>query len=100
MSTSNNDTDDTDDQNCSPTSSDLTGDDEIDFQLDIMDGEDPSRPVTDDECGFDAHPPGPGPMPGTMRFVRTVDDTWAFIERGNLFGWIESSETISLDDVR
>jgi len=100
MSTSNNDTDDTDDQNCSPTSSGLTGDDEIDFQLDIVDCEDPSQPVSDDDHGFNAHPPGPGPMPGTMRFVRTVDDTWAFIERGNLFGWISADETINLDDVR
>jgi len=100
MSTNDSDTDPTNSHSQPPTSENLTGDDEIDFQLDIVDGEDPSRPVTDDENGFNVYPPGPGPLPGTMRFVRLVDDTWAFIESGNFGGWINAEETISLDDIR
>lgn len=100
MSTNDPDHDPTNSNSQSTTSEDLTGDDELDFQLDIVDGEDPGRPVTDDENGFNVYPPGPGPLPGTMRFVRNVDDTWAFIESGNFGGWISTKELISLDEVR
>jgi hypothetical protein len=100
MSTNNSDHDPTNSNSQPTTNEDLTGDDEIDFQLDIVDGEDPSRPVIDDRNEFNVYPPGAGPLPGTMRFVRLVDDTWAFIESGNFGGWINAEETISLDDVR
>jgi len=100
MSTNNSDHDLTNSNSQPPTNEDLTGDDEIDFQLDIVDGEDPSRPVIDDRNEFSVYPPGTGPLPGTMRFVRLVDDTWVFIESGNFGGWINAEETISLDDVR
>ena len=39
-------------------------------------------------------------MPGTMRFIKTIDDTWTFVERGNLGGWISAAKTISLEDAR
>ena len=93
---SNHDTD----ENRLPTTDKLTGNDEIDFQLDIVDGENPSRPVTDDGVEFNTYPPGPGPMPGTMRFIKTIDNTWTFIERGNFGGWISAAKTISLEDTR
>jgi hypothetical protein len=96
MSSNNPDRDPTNSNGHPPTN----GDDEIDFQLDIVDGEDPSLPVIDDGNEFNPYPAGPGPLPGTMRFVRFVDDTWAFIERGNFGGWINAEETISLADVR
>jgi hypothetical protein len=95
---SNNDSTNSDSQ---PTTNEVpTGNDEIDFQLDIVDGEDPSRPVTDDENEFNPYPSGPGPLPGSMRFARLIDDTWAFIEHGNVGGWISAEETISLEDAR
>jgi hypothetical protein len=75
------------------------GADEINFQLDIVDGEDPSRSVTDDGDEFNPYPPGPGPLPGTMRFVRNIDGTYGIIERGNFGGWIDAEQPINLDDV-
>jgi len=35
---------------------DLTGNDDVDFHLYIVDGEDPSRPVTDDKNEFNPYP--------------------------------------------
>jgi hypothetical protein len=100
MSTNNSDNDSTNSDSQPPANEDLAGDDEIDFQLDIVDGEDPSQPVTDDRNEFDPYPPGPGPLPGTMRFVRFVNGTWGFIERGNVGGWLSAEETISLEAAR
>jgi hypothetical protein len=99
MSTNNSDHGPTNSHNQQPTNEDLTGDDDVDFHLDIVDGEDPSRPVTDDKNEFNPYPPGPGPLPGT-RFVRLIDGTWAFIEKGNVGGWVGAEETISLEAAR
>jgi len=72
-------------------------DDEL-FDLDIVDGEDPSRAVDpDDRCRPD--PPGPGPIVGT-RFARFQDGSFAIIERGALGAWISADETVSLEDAR
>mgnify|MGYP006866529419 FL=1 len=100
MSSNNSDHDPTNCHSQPPTNEELTGDDDVDFHLDIVDGEDPSRPVTDDKNEFNPYPSGPGPLPRTMRFVRLIDGTWAFIERGNVGGWISAEETINLDEVR
>lgn len=61
MSNNDSDNDSTNIHSQPTTSGDPIGDDEIDFQLDIADGEDPGRPVTD-ENEFNPYPPGPGPF--------------------------------------
>lgn len=99
MSSNNSDHDPTISDSQPPANEDLDGDDEIDFQLDIVDGEDPGRPVTD-EKKFNPYPPGPGPLPETIRFVKFVDGTWGFIERGHVGGWISAEELTSLDKSR
>jgi hypothetical protein len=99
MSSNNSDHDPTISDSQPPANEDLDGDDEIDFQLDFVDCEYPSRPVTDDGNEFNPNPPGPGPLPGT-RFVRLIDGTWAFIEKGNVGGWVGAEETISLEAAR
>ena len=99
MSNNDSDHDSTNIHSQPTTSGDPIGDDEIDFQLDIVDGEDPGRPVTD-ENEFNPYPPGPGPLPETIRFVKLVDGTWGFIERRHVGGWISAEELTSLDKSR
>ena len=68
------------------------------FNLDIVDGEDPSRAVNPDDR-YRPDPPGPGPTVGT-RFATLQDGSFAIIERASLGGWISADETISLEDAR
>lgn len=68
------------------------------FDLDIVDGEDPSRAVNPDDR-YRPDPPGPGPTVGT-RFATLQDGSFAIIERTALGGWISADETISLEDAR
>ena len=99
MSNNDSDNDSTNSHSQPTTSKDPTSDDEIDFQLDIVDGEDPGWPVTDGN-EFNAYPPGPGPLPETIRFVKFVDGTWGFLERGHVGGWISAEKLVSLDKLR
>ena len=68
------------------------------FNLDIVDGEDPSRAVNPDDR-YRPDPPGPGPTVGT-RFATLQDGSFSIIERASLGGWISADETISLEDAR
>ena len=98
MSNNDSDNDSTNSHSQPTTSRDPIGDDEIDFQLDIVDGEDPSRAVNPDDR-YRPDPPGPGPTVGT-RFATLQDGSFAIIERAALGGWISADETISLEDAR
>lgn len=91
-SNTNSDPDSTD----TDTETTLT-DDEL-FDLDIVDGEDPSRAVDPDDR-YRPDPPGPGPTIGT-RFTTLQNGSFAIIERAALGGWISADETISLEDAR
>jgi hypothetical protein len=91
---SNPDSSDTD----TDTDTDAIPTDEELFDLDIVDGEDPSRAVNPDDR-YRPDPPGPGPTVGT-RFATLQDGSFAIIERAALGGWISADETISLEDAR
>ena len=68
------------------------------FNLDIVDGEDPSRAVNPDDR-YRPDPPGPGPTVGT-RFATLQDGSFAIIERAALGAWISADEVFSLEDAR
>jgi hypothetical protein len=97
MPTNNPDHDPTNSNSQSTTNEDLTGNDEIDFQLDIVDGEAPSHALCNDRVRTD--PPGPGPTPHT-RFAILQDSSFAIIERAALGAWISADEVFSLGDAR
>lgn len=82
---------DSNDTETTPTNNEL-------FDLDIVDGEDPSRAVDPDDR-YRPDPPGPGPTVWT-RFVTLQDGSFAIIERAALGAWISTDETINLEDAR
>ena len=91
MCSHNNSNSDSNDSDQIPTNDEL-------FDLDIVDGEDPSRAIDPDDR-YRPNPPGPGPTVGTS-FAKFQDGSFAIIDQAALGAWISAAETINLEDAR